>query len=156
MSTNHLVQLAHTHLSDQKTYTLLTQDPTTEVVRTFNQYLIDCRKRKVITEEQFNKLFLPEETCTQTMYFIPKLHKNPLRIRPIISCTNGPTYTALALLDKLLQPHMKTTKSYTRNSMDLIHILSHTKVPLTNSLIFSVTFERLPEPGHLPMPPVSS
>ena len=37
MSTNHLVQLAHTHLSDQKTCMLLTHDPTTEVVRRLNQ-----------------------------------------------------------------------------------------------------------------------
>ena len=67
--------------------------------------------------------------------FLPKLHKNPLKLRPIISCTNGPTHTASALLDKLLQPYMKATKSYIKNSTDLIHILNHTKVPLEAYLI---------------------
>ena len=135
MCNNQLVQLAHVHLSDKKTYTLLIQDPTMEVVKRFNQYLMECRDRKSITEEQFKKLYLPGDTGTQTMYFLPKLHKTPLKLRPIISCTNGPTYTASALLDKLLQPHMKATKSYIKNSTDLIHILNRTKVPKDAFLI---------------------
>ena len=102
MSNNQVVKLAHVHLSDRKTYTLLKQDPTMEVVKRFNQYLMDGRERNSITEEQFKKLYLPEGTDTQTMYLLPKLHKTPLKLRPIISCTNGPTCTASALLDKFL------------------------------------------------------
>ena len=63
------------------------------------------------------------------MYFLPKLHKCPIKLRPIVSCTNGPTYTSTALLDRLLQPHMKATASYIRNSTDLICTLSHIRIP---------------------------
>ena len=112
MNISQLVELAHEHLSDSNTYQLLTHDPTPEVVLRFNHYIQECRRKGVISKVEFDRLHLPENTSTQTIYFLPKLHKNPLRLRPIISCTNGPTHTASAFLDKLLQPHMKRTKSF--------------------------------------------
>ena len=129
MNSSHLVELAHAHLSDQKTYQLLKMDPTPEIVKRFNQYLRDCKAKKIITERQFQRLHLQENTSTQTIYFLPKLHKNPLKLRPIISCTNGPTHTASIFLDKLLYPHMRPTKSYLKNSTHLIHILEKTRIP---------------------------
>ena len=58
-----------------------------------------------------------------------------MKLRPIITCTNGPTYTASAFLDKLLQTHMKATKSFLKNSTELIKILSNTKIPANAHLI---------------------
>ena len=112
MNTSCLIALAHKHLADQSTYQLLKEDPTQEVRSRFNQYLIMCRDKGSISQRQLTELKLPQDTSTQVMYFLPKLHKNPLKLRPIISCTNGPTYTASAFLDKLLQLHMKATKSF--------------------------------------------
>ena len=108
---------------------MLKEDPTLEVVNRFNQYLRSCRERGAITNEQFRTLYLPDDVSTQSIYFLPKLHKYPSKLRPIVSCTNGPTYTASALLDRLLQPYMKATASYIRNSTDLVRTLSHTRIP---------------------------
>ena len=55
---------------------------------------------------EHDRLFLPPNTQTQTMYFLPKAHKVPMKLQPIVSCTNGPTCKASAYLDRLLQPHM--------------------------------------------------
>ena len=142
MNMSQLVELAHKHLSDSSTYQLLTYDPTPEVVLRFNHYIQECKKRGVISKEVFDKLCLPGDTSTQTIYFLPKLHKNPLALRPIISCTNGPTYTASAFLDKLLQPHMKRTKSFLKNSTHLINILSNKRIP-TDSLLITLDIESL-------------
>ena len=87
MDTSHHVELAQQHLSDPNTYQLLTEDPTQEVVTRFNQYILNCKQRGVISQWEFEKLYLPENTSTQTIYFLPKLHKNPLKLRPIISLT---------------------------------------------------------------------
>ena len=63
------------------------------------------------------------------MYFLPKLHKDPLGVRPIVSATNGPTKNASAFLDRWLQPYMKQVKSHITNATELIHILQDLEIP---------------------------
>ena len=129
MTTSQYLELAYKHLGDRDTYQVLRVDPTREIVARFNTYLKACLSRGVITEPQYSRLSLPPHIDTQTIYFLPKIHKNPVKLRPIVSCTNGPTYTASAYLDRLLQPHMKKVRSYLKNSMDLVHILQTLRVP---------------------------
>ena len=57
------------------------------------------------------------------MYFLPKLHKDSLKVHPIVSTTNGPTENASAFLDRWLQPYMRRVKSHITNATELIHIL---------------------------------
>ena len=128
MDTSHLIELAHKHLNDTNTYQLLKSDPTPEIVTRFNRYIQDCLIRGVITQREHDRLHLPEDTSTQTMYFLPKIHKCPLKLRPIVSCTDGPTCKASAFLDELLQPHMRRTKSYLKNSTQLVNILRKKKI----------------------------
>ena len=54
--TSHLVELAHKHLSDAKTHQLLKYDPTPEVVVRFNQYILDCLRRRVNSQRQHDRL----------------------------------------------------------------------------------------------------
>ena len=69
------------------------------------------------------------------MYFLPEIHKSPLKLRPIVSCTGGPTCKASAFLDRLLQPHMKGTESYLNNSTQLVNILRNKRIPIHSYLI---------------------
>ena len=69
------------------------------------------------------------------MYFLPKLHRDPLGVLPIVSATDGPTEKASAFLDRLLQPHMKQVKSYIASATDLIHILQDLKIPTHSYLV---------------------
>ena len=142
MDVSHLVELAHKHLGDPDTYQLLKYDPTPEVVVKFNQYILDCLRRGVISQREHDRLHLPENTGTQTMYFLPKIHKFPLKLRPIVSCTGGPTCKASAFLDRLLQPHMKSTKSYLKNSTQLVNILSNKRIP-ANAYLITLDIESL-------------
>ena len=105
------------------------EDPTQEIYSKFVKYLEACEQHGVISIEQLNKLKAPQNIDTQIIYFLPKIHKDPLKIRPIVSCTNGPTETASAFLDKILQLYMKKVKSYISNSADLIRILETLIVP---------------------------
>ena len=142
MSTPQYLEMAYKHLSDRSTYKLLVDDPTQEIVKRFHQYLDTCVSKGVITTSQLNRLHLPPQVDTQTIYFLPKIHKCPIKIRPIVSCTNGPTYTASAYIDKLLQPHMKRVKSYLRNSTDLVRRLQTLKVP-PNAFLVTLDIESL-------------
>ena len=72
---------------------------------------------------------MPSDIDTQTIYFLPKIHKDPLKLRPLISCTKGLiTYTASAYLDRLLPPQMRRVKSYLRNPGVLVKGLSTLRV----------------------------
>ena len=138
MDTSHLIELAHKHLSDVNAYQLLKNDPTPEVVVKFNLYIQDCLARGAISQREHDRLHLPENTSTQTMYFLPKIRKCTLKVRPIVSCTNRPTCKASAFLDRLLQPHMKNTESYLKNSTQLVNILSNKKIS-ANALLVTPT-----------------
>ena len=106
MSTAQYLELACKHLYDSNTYRLLNSDPTQDIVNQFNLYLESCLEKGVINKAQYERLRLPLGIDTQTIYFLPKIHKNPVKVRPIVSCTNGPTYTASAYLDRLTAtPH---------------------------------------------------
>ena len=48
----------------------------------------------------YSQLILPDKIETQSMYFLPKLGKNPLKLRRIVSATRGPTNTTF-FADKL-------------------------------------------------------
>lgn len=142
LSTSAYIELVHQHLNDRETYKLLQHDPTEEIVTQFTEYLKTCKERGVITTLEYHKLIPTDKVDTQRIYFLPKIHKNPLKLRPIVSCTNGPTQKASAFLDKLLQPYMKRVKSYLRNSTDLIRILQSLIVP-THAYLITLDIESL-------------
>ena len=71
------------------------------------------------------------------MYFLPKLHKTPLKVRPIVACCGGPTETASAYIDKFLQPIMRLGKSFVANSTQFINTIESTEIP-TDSLLVTL------------------
>ena len=80
-------------------------------------------------------LLPPSKVKTQYIYFLPKLHKTPVKVRPIVAGCGGPTETASAYIDKFLQPIMRLGKSYVANSTQFINIIETTKVPKDSLLV---------------------
>ena len=144
MSTKQYLTMAFKHFNDPDTYQLLESDPTLEIAERFIAYLDLCHERREITPAQHNRLHLPVEVETQTMYTLAKIHKHPVKLRPIVSCTKGPTCTCSAseFLDRILQPHMRKVKSYPGNSMDLVRILRTLKVR-PNAYLITLGIESL-------------
>ena len=143
MATLQYLDLAYEHLGDKSTYQLLETDPTPSIVQQFNSYLDASLSKGMLTKFQYGKLYLePSEVNTQTIHFLPKVHKDPVKLRPIVSCTGGPTSTASAYIDRLLQPHMRKVKSYLSNSTELIRILRNVKVP-PQALLVTLDIESL-------------
>ena len=77
------------------------------IISTFTTYLRRCREDRVLDAWMHDRLKLPPDTSVQTMYFLPKVHKSPIKVRPIVSCSGGPIARASKYLDALLQPHVK-------------------------------------------------
>ena len=87
-------------------------------------------------------LTLPQDTCTQTICFLPKMHKMPFKIHPIVSCILGPTHTSSACIDSLLQPLMRSLPSFILNFLHILHTLAQTTLP-PHTLLITLHVESL-------------
>ena len=79
---------------------------------------------------------------TQQLYFLKKIHKNPIAVRPIVSGCGGPTERISQLVDLHLKPFVSKIKSYIRDSGHLINILQKTVIP-TNSILATIDVKAL-------------
>ena len=82
MDITQYTKLAYEHLNDPQTYTRLTGDPTPGIAKDFCKFIRNLCIVGVIDETTFRFLSPPSDVCTQYMYFLPKLHKVPLKVRP--------------------------------------------------------------------------
>ena len=71
-----------------------------------------------------------------------KLHKEKLGLRPIINSSNHSTSYISLLIDLILQPFVKNTKSFILDSQNLIQKVKDVYFP-TNAIITSSDFENL-------------
>jgi len=101
MDTSDYVEKVMAMLNDSKVYTPLTA---VDIFRTKDEadfLLMGLFRGGSLTHKQFRFLteFIPR--CP-VFYGLPKLHKNGVPLRPVVSQVNGPTMMINALVDKLL------------------------------------------------------
>ncbi len=131
------------HLSDDSIYETIEEDPTTPLAEAINKYVHYMHKKGIIdtTTKEFLS-FNPKMPRTQQLYFLKKIHKNPISVRPIVSGCGGPTEKISQLLDHHLQPHVPEIESYTRDSGQLINILEKLTIP-PNCLLVTIDVKAL-------------
>ena len=135
MDTSHYLELSYRHLDDPSTYARLPTDPTQETVSKLLVLLQRLLSAGVIDQTTYQFLCPANPARTQRLYFLPKLHKDPLAVRPIVSCCSGPTETVSAFLDYFLQPLAWAVPSYVANSTDFLRQLSNQFIPPSSLLI---------------------
>ena len=79
---------------------------------------------------------------TQQLYFLKKIHKNPIAVRPIVSGCGGPTENISQLVDLHIKPHVPKITSYLRDSGHLISIIESTPIP-TNCTLATIDVKSL-------------
>ena len=84
LDSDHYHGLAAKHLADSRTYELLETDPSEEIVQRYYQYLERCVGDKTLNDYQYY-LKVPLDYQLSTIYFLPKIHKHPLKLRPIVA-----------------------------------------------------------------------
>lgn len=70
-----------------------------------------------------------KEARMSQFYLIVKLHKSPIRGRPIVSTCASVTAAAAKYVDKCLQPVMRKQRSYIQDSAQLLHCIETTHLP---------------------------
>ena len=119
------------HLADKNVYERIETDPTKTLSEEINTYTEHMFQEGIIDPTTKDYLILPTEPPprTQQLYFLKKIHKNPIAVRPIVSGCGGPTEKISQLVDHHLKPHIPKMQSYLKNSGDLISILENTPIP---------------------------
>lgn len=102
------------HLSDTSIYEEIELDPTHKLAQGINTYVKGMLDKGIIDNITKNYLTFPDDNPprTQQLYFLKKIHKNPIAVRPIVSGCSGPTERISRLLDLNLQPEVPLIRSY--------------------------------------------
>ena len=134
-TTNYITE-GLTHLTQPEIYKPLTEDPTPAIVNSIATAIQHFYQHGPLDYYTYKHLLPdPENTRTQILYFLKKLHKNPHGVRPICSGSSGPTELISALVDSYLQPIATQQPSYIRDSSHLIKILDNVSLPSTTILV---------------------
>jgi len=125
------IQAGLQHLSDTNIYEKIDSDPTIPLSLGINKFIETIHKKGIIDTITKDFLLFPEDTPprTQQLYFLKKIHKNPISERPIVSGCGGPTEKISQLVDLHLQPFVPGIKSYVKDSGHMINIIESTTIP---------------------------
>ncbi len=113
-------------LNDDSTYSILNTDPTAKIQTKNNNLVAKLKKDKNI-DENTRKGLTVYNSCCPKIYGLPKIHKDGIPIRPIVSCINAPTYN----LSKYLTNILNNVKNYDlniKNSFELKNKIQNIKV----------------------------
>lgn len=116
------------HLADREIYEKVDEgDPTPQLALAINAYIKVVHNKGYISDgmKEYLTFTEPENTRTQQLYFIKKLHKGPHQVRPIVSGCSGPTEKLSCFLDYFLQPRVPKTASYLKDSRHLLQLLEN-------------------------------
>lgn len=130
------------HLEDVTTYQPLDEDPTPSLAGNIANFVIQIFEAGYIDDIERDFLFPPDPVRTQFMYFLYKIHKTPIAVRPIVSGLKGPTVQVSKYLDYFFKPQVRKIKSYIGNSDHVIKCIK--TVTLTpGSLLISIDVKNL-------------
>ena len=131
--TSEYLDTGYEHLRDTQIYEQLPDDPTKVLNEDIQHYITSLFEEGQTDQTTYNFLKRDSPPCTQRMYFLKKLHKNPIAVRPLVSGINGLTEKVSEFLDHFLQPIVTHIPSYLKNTTDLLTELDN--IPITEHTI---------------------
>ena len=128
-------QTGFDHLKDTTTYMELERDPTTTLIENINKALKEMHQNRQITKKQHNFLTPPHNARTPHIYFLKKIHKNPMSDRPIVSSCNSTTENISRFIDTYLQPVVKQLPSHIKDTKDFVQFIEALQIPKDTLLV---------------------
>ena len=110
-------------LSDESTYQPVEKDPTASLERKMNAQLMNLKRSGRLPNDVYAQL-RSSAGRTPLMYGLPKVHKQDVPLRPIVSFVSSPTYQLSKFLASILAPLVGRTSSYVRNSKSFVDFIT--------------------------------
>jgi hypothetical protein len=127
---------AHRQLSDTKYYIETSHDHTAETAYQIETFLTHLYNGKLITIDTFEFLEPSSNVRTPVFYILPKLHKEGIPGRPIISGCNSPTEKLSQYLDFYLKPIVHNIPSYIKDTTHFLQVvLNQNDIPNNTILV---------------------
>ena len=129
------------HLNDQTTYKPQKENITHKLKDLINKLEL-LLKNGFLRKPWHQFCKPPVKHRTSKLYFLKKIHKNPMGIRPIVSSCDSITERISQFVDKWLQPYVKNLPSYVKDTTEFINHIEATKLP-TNCKLASIDVSSL-------------
>jgi hypothetical protein len=117
-------------LLEEPSYRKLTKDPMEAIERK----TILLLKKSSLTENTRRQL-CPASSRPPTLYGLPKIHKEGVPLRPIVSNIGAPTYQLSKHLSGLLNQHIGKSTHHVKNSFHFIKILKSLQTKLGDLMV---------------------
>ena len=114
MNQNDYIKEGIRQLSDANFYVKLDYYPTTDHINEIHNILLKTFQRDEITKKIFEYL-TPTGCTTPAWYFLPKIYKEKITGRPIVSGNNSPTEKISAFVDERIKMMVPLIPSYVRD-----------------------------------------
>ena len=106
-------------LEDGDTYRNIPRNPTARMETKITRMVKDLADKGYITDRQ--RVYLaPQHSTSPQMYGLPKIHKESVPLRPIVSRIGSSTYRLAKELARILSPLIGYTESFVKNSLHFV------------------------------------
>jgi len=122
-------------LRDVNIYTVVKRNPAKTIEDNLNNKLKKWLQKEFISKQQFFKLRSSDANLPKA-YGLPKVHKDNIPFRLIVSSVNTALYSLASFLQEIITGSLDNTNGYTTNSFDLFNSLSDKQVRESDVLIF--------------------
>ncbi|XP_078344118.1 uncharacterized protein LOC144629783 [Oculina patagonica] len=104
-------------------YQRLNKDPTDRLTRKLSEKLLTLKRNGDLPEAVYNKI-RPRHKQPPRIYGLPKIHKDDIPLRPIVSCVNTFAYDLSACLANILSPLTGNSDFTVTNSAHFVSTIS--------------------------------
>jgi len=115
-------------LNDESTYTIIKKNPLKILERKLNETLKTWYKKEYITKKEYFSLHSSDCSLPKA-YGLPKIHKQNIPFRIIVSSINTSLYLVAKFLQRIISESLPKANSSVSNSSELYNTLSKVSVP---------------------------
>ena len=116
------------------TYKKIAEDPTNKQKSKLISILKKIKTEGGLKEEEYRKMY-PTGAVSPKYYGLPKIHKQGIPLRPIVSSTGTVTYNTAKELAKILKPLVGLSSHHVHNTKDFIDHIKEVRLRQGESII---------------------
>ena len=119
-------------VGDETKYRVVKRDPTTRTENRIMEAMKCIRSQGYISDKMYDRV-APRYTNPPQLYGLPKIHKDGVPMRPIVSAIGSPCYNLAKELARILTPLAGHNGYGEKNSTSFVQTARESSAPLCGS-----------------------